>query len=202
MGCGKNQRRTRPDPEADSGRLGRNRRLQPEENIPAVRKESLPLEVLQGFAKVLHSQSQRPSQARRRPNKYLCLNLWEIPAAQANGRSEERESLTEAGVSLSERAGIDASDRILEREELRPTLITESEGEIPAFVREKSAKSIELPFSLANGEAFAAEESVFPYISSNSKAEKARISPIQQILTDVQSPKNREGVITEASDHE
>lgn len=198
MGCGKNQRRTRQDPETGNELLWKRHWSQPEENI--VRKDSLPAEVLLGFAKTL--QAQRPCQARRRPNKFLCLNLLEMPAQLGNCRSEERESRTEAGVSLSERAGMDAFGSVMEADDPRPTLITETEPDIAVLPREKTEKSIELPFSMAVEEVLAAEEVVFPDKSDLLETEKAHISAIQQVPTDVQSPKGREGVITEASDHE
>ena len=201
MGCAKNQRKTVQDPEVGSGRIGRTRWFHPEENVLSARKDSLPPEVLIGFSKVLQTNHQRPPQARRRPNKYLCLNLGEIPVSQAKASSEERETMVEPGVSLSERREIEESGRRQEIQEVRPTLITENE-ENRASDPEEYEKPQEFPFSLAAEEVLGAEEPAETEEISSERAENAQILPNPPFFTDVQSPKGRERVITEASDYD
>lgn len=201
MGCAKNQRKTVQDPEVGSGRIGRTRWFHPEENVLAARRDSLPPEVLIGFSKVLRADHQRPSQARRRPNKYLCLNLGEIPASHPKVRSEERETMVEPGVSLSEGREMEEGGRRQEMQEVRPTLITENEENIPTDP-EQYEKPQEFPFTLAAEEVLGAEEPAETEKISSGRAENAQIPPNQPFYTEVQSPKGREGVITEASDHD
>lgn len=201
MGCAKNQRKTVQDPEVGSGRIGRTKWFQPEENVLAARKDSLPPEVLIGFSKVLQVDHNRPSQSRRRPNKYLCLNLGEMPISQGKTSKEGRETMLKPGVSLSDRRETDESGRRQDIPEVRPTLITENEDYKESHPEEYE-KSQEFPFTLAVEKVLGVEEPAEIEKFSSERTENVQIPQNLPFFTDVQSPKGREGVITEASDHD